>query len=813
MLNTLLLDTLLGNFLLGNYLTSAYRSLTRHKMNLVLTLVGLSIGLAATLMIALYALNESSYDEFQPDAQRTYRIVMNHLPSGKQYPMTTPRVYQHLNKVAGVEAVMPLITTKWLMDTKVKIGAEYFKLDNVMAGSSNFTDFVAIDVLHGELSLALNQPDKIALSASEAIRLFGDQNAVGQTLLFIEDNKTVEVSAVFADFADNTHYMMQSIIAAKPYLNSIGKLSHTYVKLESGADIGAIEQQTTKILKRLWKDESNDINYYFQPLLDIHLGANFNTDMKVGGSAKTVVVAISLSILLLLISSFNYINMSIAQAGIRAKEVGVRKVLGATRTQLVIQFLTESVVIALISAMLACGIVELLLPVFNQLVGRELSIGGWSNYLVEIIVVAVLIGVISGLYPAVFISSFSVNRVLSGDFGRGKTAIVIRKSLMVLQSALSVSLIIATVSLYLQLDYLQNLSVNYAKDQRINVINLPSDKIYPVGDQSLYEGLAKVEGVVSATPIDFDITNATNAGAFVSSVPGVGAFDRPIGFGGVGFNAAKTLGLELVAGRDFSAKHQSDWFNEEQSTVAILIPESVLNIAGYDNAERAIGQVWQFGAGPYQNLKGKIVGVVKDVKMGSARQTANPVLFACGIPVGGIYSLVVQVTDQYSRDIHQNITDFIKQRLNINIVETQRVTDNYQRLYKADDKLMQMIAIFSGLAVFLTCVGMFGLAAFSAQQRSQEVAIRKVLGASRLGLMALLTSESIILVGLSLMIAFPVSYYWVNDWLSNFNDAMAQSMVIYVGAAMVVALVTWVTVASIALRTASVRPQASLRYE
>ena len=716
------------NYLLGNYLISAFRSLARHKMNLVLTIIGLSIGLAATLMIALYTLNESSYDEFQPDAQRTFRIVMHHVPSGNEYPMTTPRVYQHLKKVAGVEAVMPLIKTKWLMNTKAKIGSEFVKLDQLMAGPTNLTDFIAIEVLHGSLASALNQPGKIALSVSEALRLFGTENPVGQTFVFIDDNKSMEVSAVFADFADNSHYAMRSIISAKPFIDSIGKHSHTYVKLEKDTDINVIADETSKILNRLWGDESNEIRYYLQPLLDIHLAPNFNVDMKVGGSAKTVVISIALSILLLLISSFNYINMSIAQAGLRAKEVGVRKVLGATRPQLVIQFLTESVVIALISALLACGITELLLPTFNQLIGRELGIDGWSHYMVEIMAVTLFIGVISGLYPALFISSFSVNRVLSGDFGRGKTAIVIRKSLMVLQSALSVSLIIATVSLYLQLSYLQNLAVNYAKGQRINVINLPADKIYAKDSQSLYRDLAKIDGVISATPTDFDLTKSTNAGAFVASVPGVAEFDQKMGFGGVGFNAVKTLGLQLVAGRDFSARYQSDWFNEAQSTVAILIPESVLNVAGYDNAEQAIGQVWQFGAGRHEHLKGKIVGVFKDVKIGSARDSAGPVLFACGLPIAGIYSLVIEVADQYSAKTQQAIVEFVEQRLNINVVETQRVKDNYQRLYQAENKLVQMIAVFSSLAVFLTCVGMFGLAAFSAQQRNKEVAIRKVLG-------------------------------------------------------------------------------------
>jgi putative ABC transport system permease protein len=800
-------------YLFANYFISAFRSLTRHKMNLVLTIIGLSIGLAATLMIALFTLNETSYDKFQPDAKQTYRVVMQHLPTGGQYPLTTPRGGPHFKKVAGVFDVMTLIKADWVFGKKVKIGSEYLKLNNFIAAPEQLTEFISINVLHGDLTMALTKPDKIALSAAEAMRLFGSENAVGKTFLLVDSKKTMEVSAIFADFPANSHYAMQSIVSAKPFMGAIGKMAHTYIKLDKGANLNAVEIEITEILNRLWSDESNEIAYYLQPLLDIHLAPNFNTDMKVGGSSKTVLISVALSILILLISSFNYINMSIAQAGIRAKEVGVRKVLGASKSQLVLQFLTESVVIALISALLACGIVELLLPAFNQLVGRELIIGNWSQFIVGITAITVFIGIASGLYPAFFVSSFSVQRVLSGDFGRGKTAIVVRKSLMVVQSALSVSLIIAAISLYLQLNYLQNLAVNYEKDQRIRVLGMHGQSVYSDDSQSLYQDLVNIEGVISATVTDFDLTKSTNAGAFVTSVPGVSEFDQPMGFAGVGFNAVNTLGLQLVAGRDFSTQYQSDWFNEAQGTVAIIIPESVLHVAGYKNAEQAIGQVWQFDAGGQQNVNGKIVGVIKDIKIGSSRDSSGPVLFVCGLPVGGNYSLVLEVEDQYSVEMKKEVITFVEQRLNMNAVEIQLVKNNYLSLYKAENQLVQMVSIFSGLAIFLTCIGMFGLAAFSAQQRSREVAIRKVIGASRLSLVALLTSESIVLIGLSLLIAFPASYYFIDEWLIGFNDRISQSIVIYAVAALTVTLITWMTVATIALRIASTKPSSSLRHE
>ncbi|NRA62009.1 MAG: FtsX-like permease family protein [Psychrobium sp.] len=243
----------------------------------------------------------------------------------------------------------------------------------------------------------------------------------------LNSNKTLTVSAVFEDFRDNSHYAIDSIVSGQAHMNAIGKHAFTYLKLLPSAYISDVEAKMTVAFNKIWRDERNEIQYTLQPMLNIHLADNFNSDMKQGGSLKTVTISIALSLLLVLISSFNYINMSIAQAGLRAKEVGVRKVLGASKWQLVAQFLSESVLFTLLATLIACAMVELLLPAFNQLVGRELVIGSWSQFSAIILSSTLVIGLLSGLSPALFISSFSVRRVLSGDFSRGKSAIIVRK--------------------------------------------------------------------------------------------------------------------------------------------------------------------------------------------------------------------------------------------------------------------------------------------------------------------------------------------------------------------------------------------------
>jgi len=505
--------------------------------------------------------------------------------------------------------------------------------------------------------------------------------------------------------------------------------------------------------------------------------------------------------------------MSIAQGSRRAKEVGVRKVLGAGRLKLVFQFISESIVIALFSALIACSLVELVLESFNQLVGRELEIGNWSQMALPVIVITIMVGVFSGIYPALFISSFNVKRVLSGDLQRGKTAIIVRKFSMLIQSVLSVALIIAAVNLYLQLNYLQSLPVNYEKHNRLKVADAPDNIIYSDLNDDFYQALRKIDGVKSATPIDFELTKDFYAGVSNISIAGIKPFSNGMGYGGVGFNAAQTLGLEMLAGRDFSKQFSSDWFNQKNKTLSIMIPESILAISGYASAEDAIGKVWQFSAGRYGAVKGKIVGVFKDIKIGSVRDGDTPVLLGCGMTWSGMYSVLIEVEDQHSTKTQNDIRELMHARLNINPVEVQLIEANYMALYHEDDRLTKTVAIFSALAIFITCIGMFGLAAYSAQRRNREVAVRKVLGASRLSLVVLLTKESINLVILSLVIAFPLAYYFINDWLSHFSQRIEQSVWVYGLAGMIVAIITWLTVLSIAIHSASKRPAGVLRYE
>ena len=797
--------------MLISYFIATYRAFMRQKTYFVINVVGLAIGFAAALLVALYAYYESSFDKFHPNTEKTYRVLQHYKSVDISVPIISPAIAQHVLKLDGIEGVFSWVMGTDKIGSKVKVNDQYLTLDNVYASTANVMDFFAINVLDGQLEDALTLPDRIALSRSAAIRFFGSTNVVGQSL--VTDTKTWTVAAVFEDMPLNTHLAVNAIINESQFKHRFYRNdSFTYIQLSDTADKQQIIEQISKLINNNAHQGQHNIDVKLQLILDVHLDENMLYDMKKGGSAKTVNISIALSILLLLIGSINFINMSMAQAGTRAKEVGVRKALGASKQQLVIQFLMESISVATVSVLIACVVAELLLPAFNIFVSRELSIEYLSLFGVFIVVATLIVGILAGAYPAFFISSFSAKRVLSGDLQRGPTAILIRKSLMVFQAALSIGLIIGASTLYMQLQFLDNLSVGYEKEQRLRVLNTGDlfDKQY----QSLFNDVSKINGVKSVTPTNFNLTVSTNAGVNIR-LPGSDVITKGIRYAGTGYNAVSTLGLNLITGRDFSEQYKSDWYNEQTGVpkASMLISRSLLIAAGYDSPEQAIDQVFQFDAGKSTGFKGKIIGVVEDVKIGSTRDPQSPIIFVCGLSWTGGAALTINVEDEFQKDTLQQIENMIKKRLKLDYVEIELVSEQYRAIYQRERVQTQVVLLFSGLAVFLTCVGIFGLAAFSAQRRSKEVAIRKVLGASRPELVNLLAKEYLILIGISIVVAFPCAFYFVNSWLTNFNDRIGQSPLVYLMAAGLVMSVTWLTVFSLAFRMSSLQPFSMLRQD
>ena len=795
-----------------SYFITALRSFKQQKQHFILNVLGLSIGLASAILVALFAQNELSYDSQQPHAERVYRVGQDFSKLGLfvipifNYSQGAKAVeYSQVEEVFGLTMVS--MTREAMVDVQYR--DQGFKLSDLYGATPNIENFINMNTLAGDLKNAMSTPGSLALSESEALRIFGSVNVIGNTLQHEQGQYTVR--AVFADLPSNTHFAFKNLVYVKhDPSNLMMNSSYVYMRLAPQADPIALADTLSK--QYFNGQMAGQIAIEFHPLLDLHLIAKSPFEMKAGGAKQVVMICAGLSVLLILIAGFNFINMTVAQSTRRAKEVGVRKALGASKGQLVTQFLAESMLVALLSMITACVLVELLLPSFNQLVDRELVVIYFSAFGLGIMSVVIAVGILAGLYPALFISSFSAKRVLSGDLQRGSTATWVRKSLLTLQASLAIGLIIASITLLNQLSHLQSLPLGYQTQQRLVVSELPVQSVFTQQPSALINRLTAIDGVEQATIIDTRLTVSIN-NTLQPTWPNGESSGGITPVIGSGFDVVKGLGLTLIAGRDFSREFSSDWATRanEVTTVGTIITETVAKQAGYSNVADIVGQTIKDTG---RNVDMRVVGVVKDVKIGNAQDANSNIMFLCGFNyLAPVSEVILTVNLQKLPAIKQEVIAALAEVSNIYEPKINLLAENYKAVLKADERVSLVVLIFTGLAVFLTCLGTFGLASFATIRRQKEVAVRKVLGASRISIMNLLAKEFLILVLVSVAIAYPITYWLVGDWLANFNERVDQALWVYLIAALSVAVITWLTVASLAFKAASTRPSLTLRYE
>ena len=795
-----------------NYLITALRAFKQQKQHFLLNVIGLSVGLAAAILVALFAKNELSYDAQQPHAERIYRVAQDYSKLGLGViPIFNYNQGVRAAEQSQVEEVFALKMVEFTREAEVdvKYNNQGFKLNNLYASTANIENFIDIKTLAGDLKEAMNTPESLALSESEVLRIFGRINVVGETLNHAKGKYTIR--AVFADLPENTHFGFKALVYADNDPKDLMMTAHyVYLRVGAGTDIKALEKQLTE--QTYTGEFKGQMFVELHALLDLHLTAKSPFEMKSGGTKQVVSICIGLSVLLILIASFNFINMTVAQSAKRAKEVGVRKALGANKGQLVAQFLSESVLVSVLSMTIACVLVELILPSFNNLVDRDLALNYVSSFGGAIVIIAIAVGVLAGLYPAFFISSFSAKRVLSGDLQRGSTAIWVRKSLLTFQASLSIGLIIGSVTLLQQLSHLQNLPLGYQTNQRLVISDVPVRDVFTQQPSAVFNQLSAINGVQHVGIIDTQLTRSIN-NTLKPTWPNGEKSSGLTPIIGSSYEVIKSLGLELLAGRDFSAQYASDWASRTNGVtyVGAIITETVAKQAGYTNMADIIGKTIKDTG---RNVDMRVVGVVADVKVGNADNSNSDIMFLLGFNYFNPTSeVVLTVNPQNIFTIRQQAAEILAQHANVFEPNINLLSDSYAAVLKGDERISQVVLIFTGLAVFLTCLGTFGLASSAAARRQKEVAVRKVLGASRISIVNILAKEFLVLVGVSIAIAYPVTYWVIAEWLANFNDRVEQLWWVYMSAALLVAGITWLTVSSLAFKAASARPSLILRYE
>ena len=812
--------------MLKNYFKIAWRNLLKNKTFSLINIAGLASGLACFILIALYVADEMSYDKYNEKASRIYRINSDivfggnklHLavtsdPMGATLKKDYPQVEEYVRFYASSGAKL------------VKKGNTFINEQNVAHADSTLFDVFTLPAVSGDTKNALNEPNTVVITESTAKKYFGTADAVGKTIETNDNNSTLyKVTAVIKDIPHNSHFNFDFIFSMDNADYEWGQFtSHnfqTYLLLKKGTDYKAFEknfnqyidkyvipfvQQFMKIKSMEEMEKAgNKLAYSLMPLTDIHLHSDRTPELSVNGSIQYVYIFSAVALFVLLLACVNFMNLSTARSASRAKEVGIRKVLGTEKKSLIRQFLTESTLMAAISMVLAIIIVWATMSYFNDLSGKNLAITDLlkPGYFALLLLLPLIVGLLAGSYPAFYLSSFKPVMVLKGKMNEGFKKSSLRNVLVVFQFGTSIMLIVGTIIVYRQLSFIQTKKLGFNKDQ-VLVIN----NTYALGENAtaFKNEISKLAGVNSATFANFlpvanssrndntysseavmDIKNSLSAQSWV-----------------IDYDYITTLGMEMVSGRNFSKEYGAD-------SNAIIINETAAKVLEHDNP---VGKKLYTN---YQDRSGTrlisydIIGVVKNFHYESLKQTVGLLLFKLGNSTG---ATAFKISTANVQGLVKNIESKWKTMASGMPFSYQFLDESFNNMYREEQRTGKLGLTFAVIAILIACLGLFGLATYMAEQRIKEIGVRKVLGASVSNITAMLSKDFIKLVLLSAIIAFPVSWWFMHQWLQDFAYRVDISWWIFALAGIIALLIAVLTVSSQAIKAALSNPVKNLRTE
>lgn len=811
--------------MLKNYFKVALRSIFRSKLTAFINISGLALAMACCLLILLFIKDELSYDRFHSKANRIYRVTRNFLaPDGS--------VNLHLGHVAppfgpllkndfpDFEEVARTLQSRLLVSYEEN-GEEkkLFNEENAFFAEPEIFKVFDIPVVAGSTAKSLTGPFKLMLSEKTAEKYFGEEMALGKSLK-IADRFNMVVSGVFKDFPAQSHWHPKVLISFSTLNDSTvygrkgleenwGNNSFsTYALVKEPFDQKRVESQFPAFLDRHMGASMDDPNapmpstwttLFLQQVTDIHLRSHLDSEIEANGDMNTVYMMGVIGVFIILIACFNFINLSTARATKRAKEVGLRKVVGAFRTQLIAQHLTESLFIALIAFVAALGITLLALPWLNGFTGKSLSLSFIRDTTLPgiLLLSSVLVGFLAGIYPAFVISSFRPSTILKGGPGSVKAKTGLRKVLVVSQFAISIILIIATMVTFRQLRYMNNLSLGYNKDRVVTLGYFEElDKSY----DAFYNELLRETSIRNAArssriPTDRLLDHRGSAQIqFGDSLVNTNVVIKNIAVDQPFF---ETYQIPFVAGRNFSKEIKTD------DSLAFILNESAVKMIGL-TPEQMLTKDFQYGG-----VRGRVIGVVKDFHFESLRETIVPMVFH----IGGYGNISIKVAGNKMQDGLAAIEKVWKEFLPHRPFEYSFLSMQYAHLYDAEKNQGQLFIVFSALAIFIASLGLFGLVTFNTLQRIKEIGIRKVLGASVGNIVRMLSGEIILLVFIANLIAWPLAWYLTGEWLKTFAYRIDNNAILYLLAAGTAVLIALMTVSVQTVRAALSNPAQTLRNE
>jgi len=809
--------------MIKNYLKSTLRNITKHPFISFTNIFGLTAGLTCCLLIMIYIVNERSYDRFNINADNIYRVTRifysddgaESLHTGSVAPPFGPLLKNAFPDIEKITRLLPK------PGTTVQYKGKVVNEKGAFFADENTFDFFTVPVLEGDPHKALFEPYSVMLTEDMTKKYFDGADPMNKTLRLDGSKHEYKVTGIYKSFPVNSHLHPQMLLSFNTLRDSAvygekllqTKYNHnafyTYLLLPKNYNITAIEKQLPDFLDKYVHLPNRPANtktskltaLSFQKLTDIHLRSHLDTEIEENSDIKRVYIFSAVALFILLIACINYMNLSTARSVLRAREIGVRKVVGARKKEIVTQFLSESVLITFIALFLALLLTGSSLPFVNKFSGLALSGGGLMHWqlLLPILALPFIIGLISGIYPALFMSSFMPVKVLKGLLRTGSGNISFRKVLVVAQFSISIILIVATTVVYQQLQYVQNKALGFNKDHVLTMnFDFALMNQYEAFKTDLLKNPAiKVVGRSSYVPSDRLLSAS---GASVIQNGAMQPIKLDLKFIDVDYDFLKTYDMPLAAGRSFSREFSTDNKN-------YLLNEAAVKALGWQDAQNAIGKDIKYG-----DIQGKVIGIVKDSHFESLHQNIIPLLYSMS-PYNYYQKISIKIDGRNVRSAIVALTDTWRKYLPESPFEYTFLDERFGQLYKAEQLQGSLFTIFSCLAIFIACLGLFGLASFTITQRFKEIGIRKVLGASVPQIMMELSKDFLKLVLIAAIIAVPVAWYSMNKWLLDFAFRINIQWWVFVIAGAIALIIAFATVSFQSVKAALMNPVKSLRSE
>lgn len=807
-----------------NYLKVALRNLWKNKAFSAINIVGLSAGLAVCLLIILYVKDELSYDKYNAQAENIYRLDADIFFNGTQFTSSVAPAPLAPTLKKDYPQVIQYVRLKDFHDILIKKDNQNIQDHNAVFADSTFFQVFSVPMIAGNRLTALNEPNSIVIDETTARKYFNSTDVVGKTL-FVDNYVNCKITGVIKDIPSQSHFHFSFIRPMNDtYHDDQGDwLSNnyaSYVLVRPGVSRSSIQDKVNttinnylaKQLEQVLHTNANDLKkggnhflYPVMPLKDIHLRSNKSYEFEANGNITYVYIFSVIAVFILLIACVNFMNLSTARSANRAKEVGIRKVAGSLRSNLITQFLTESVLMSFFSLLLALGLAALLLPLFNQLAGKHMSVLTlFSSWLLPVLVALVIVvGCLAGSYPAFYLSSFQPVQVLKGSIAKGFKSSWLRNGLVIFQFFISITLIIGTIVIYNQLNYIRSREIGYNRDH-VLVIN----NTYWLGNQTktFRQEMLKISGVQSAAvagslPTE---TGFNQNGWFKDPTLDAKQVTILTDFHG-DQNYIQTLGMQMVAGRNFSLDFPSD-------SSAVIINETAAKLLGFKNPlnETLYRPSGYAGNGSFTSMAYHIIGIVQDFNFSTLHDKVGPLIIELGENYGrvamrintkNIPALISQVERKWNSMAPG-------QPFSYTFLDA-----DFNKMYDAEQRTGKLFITFAVFAIFIACLGLFGLVTYAAEQRIKEIGIRKVLGAGVGAIVTMISKDFIRLVLIAFVIAFPVGWWMMNKWLQGFAYRTGISWWVFVLAGLLTIAIALITVSFQAIKAAMANPVKSLRTE